>query len=282
MTAQGSDEDTAEQVARGADRSPVLEWSVRTGLVAYGFIHLLVAYVALNLVFSGHSQGSATGKGALAALANDTPGKITLLLMAVGFAALVVWQVITGLVGYRDRDGLKRHLLRVGALARAAVYGYLGGASAVLAIRGQDASSSPDSTTAKLMNAPAGPYLIIGIGIVFASVGIGEIVFGINRRFLNNLDEEARSSERRIPIALVGQVGYIVKGVAYVTVGGLLTWAAVTHDPKKAGGLDQALHRLLGGQLGVAAIVVVGVGIGCFGVYALMWSRHLDEDRLTA
>lgn len=282
MTAQGSDEDTAEQVDRGARSSTLLHWSVRGGLLAYALIHLLVAYVALQLVFAGHSSGSATGKGALAQLAGDTVGKVVLLLMALGFAALVVWQLITAAVGYRDREGLQRHLMRFGSLCRAVVYGYLGGASAVLAVGGKSASSSPDSTTAKLMDAPGGTYLIIAIGLVFAGVGIGQIVFGLSRRFLKNLDEEARSSERRIPIALLGQVGYVVKGVAYVIVGVLLGWAAVSHDPQKSGGLDQALYRLLGDGLGGPAIVVIGVGIGCFGVYALFWSRHLDEESLTA
>jgi hypothetical protein len=283
VTAQGSDEDTAEQVDRGARSSTVLHWSVRVGLVAYGLIHLLVAYVALRLVFAGHSSGSATGKGALSQLAGDTVGMIVLLLMAVGFAALLVWQLLTALVGYRDRDGLQRHLLRLGALCRAAVYGYLGGSAAALALGGQSASGrSPDSMTSSVMSAPGGEWIVVGVGLVVGGIGVGQIVFGLSKRFLNQLDDEAKNGERRIPIVLLGQVGYVVKGIAFITVGVLLGWAALSHDPKKSGGLDQALYRLLGDGLGGPAIVVVGLGIGCFGIYALLWSRHLDEESLTA
>ena len=274
-------EEKAHEIDREAQRSTVLLWSVRIGLVAYGVAHLLFAFVAIRLVFS-HSSSKATGKGALSQLAGDTLGKILLILMAVAFLALLVWQAISALVGYRDRDGLQRYLLRFGALCRGGVYGYLGVASVVLAIGGQNTGKPPDSMTAKVLNAPGGMYYIICAGLVVAGVGVGEIVFGFTRRFLKNLDEEARNSDRRIPIALVGQIGYVVKGIAFITVGILFGWAAVTHDPKKSGGLDQALYRLLDNGLGGPAIVVVGLGVGCFGIYALMWARHLDQESLTA
>jgi type IV secretory pathway VirB2 component (pilin) len=77
---------------------------------------------------------------------------------------------------------------------------------------------------------------------------------------------------------LLGKVGYVAKGIAIGLVGGLFCYAALTHDPKKSGGLDAALHELLGGTLGTVAVVVVGVGIAAFGLYLLARSRHLDDD----
>lgn len=245
-------------------------------------MHFAVAWVVLELVLLGHSSGKATGTGALAALADDTAGKVTLLVMAAGFAFLVVWQAVTAAVGYRDRDGLKRHLMRFGALWRMAVYGYLGYSSAKLAVEGPSGKSgSPDSMTARVLQAPGGTLLLILVGLVTAGIGVGQIVYGLTRRFLDQLDRQARNGDRRLPIALIGQVGYAVKGLAFIAVGALLGWAAVTHDPKKSGGLDQALKRLLDDGLGRPAIIFVGAGIGLFGVYALLWSRHLDDDSLT-
>jgi hypothetical protein len=269
---------TARQVERGAVRSTALDLAVRVGLGAYGFVHLLVAWVTLRLVFGG-SSGKATGKGALAQLADDTLGQLTLGVMALCFAALVVWQLLAAAVGYRDRDGLVRHLMRAGAVARAVTYGYLGVSAARLALEGRSASGgSPDSTTAKLMSAPAGQVLVAGVGVVAAGIGVGLVVFGLGKRFLGQLDEEARNQDRRIPIVVLGQVGYVVKGLAFVVIGVLLGWASYTHDPNKSGGLDAALHELLGQSLGTVAVVVVGVGIGAFGLYLLARSRHLDDD----
>jgi hypothetical protein len=277
----------AEDVDDGARRSTALEWAVRIGLTAYALLHLAVAWVAIRLVFpgsgSGGGSGSATGSGALASFADDTLGKFTLLAMSAGFAALVVWQGLTAAVGYRDRDGAKRHLLRAGAGCRTVVYGYLGVSAARLALEGPSGKGrSPQSMTAELMHAPAGSYLVLGIGLVVAGIGIGQIVFGLTRGFLDQLDDKARNGDRRLPIVLIGQVGYVVKGVAFVAVGTILGWAALSHEPRKTGGLDQALQQLVDGGLGRPAVILVGAGIGIFGVYALLWSRHLDDDSLTS
>lgn len=270
--------DTAREVERGAGRSRALEVAVRTGLGAYGFVHVLVAWVTLRLALGG-SSGQATGKGALAQLADDTLGQLTLAAIALCFAALVVWQLLAAAVGFRDREGIVRHLMRIGAAARTVTYGYLGVSSARLAIEGRSASGgSPDSTTAKLMSVPAGQLLVAAVGLVAAGIGIGLVVFGLGKHFLGQLDDEARSRDRRVPIVVLGQVGYVVKGLALVVIGVLLCWAAYTHDPKKSGGLDAALHELLGATLGTVAVVVVGVGIAAFGLYLLARSRHLDDD----
>lgn len=107
-------QDAAEQVDRGARNSPVLEASVRVGFVAYGAVHLLVAWIAVRLVL-GSGSGQATGRGALAQLAGDSVGTATLPGMAVCFVALGVWQSIAAVVGYRDLAGWRRHMMRFGA-----------------------------------------------------------------------------------------------------------------------------------------------------------------------
>lgn len=241
-----------------------------------------MAYVAIRLTFPSHNSGRASGTGALATFSDDTLGKAVLIAMAAGFAALVLWQLISAAVGYGHLCGWRRHLNRFGAVWRAASYGYLGFYSAKFALQGPSAKSgSPDSTTAKVLHWPAGTFLLLAVALIAAGSGVGQFVQGYTRRFLEQLDDEANNQERRIPIALVGQVGYAAKGLAFLTIGVLFGWIAVTHDPKKSGGLDQALFRLLGGGLGRPAIILIGVGIGIFGVYALIWSRHLGEEMLT-
>lgn len=273
---------TAEEVDRGARNSRTLDWAVRAGLVAYGVMHLLVTWVALRLAF-GHGSGTATGEGALAQLASGVAGKATLLALGAGFAALALWQVVAGLVGYRDRQGWRRHLMRLGAASRVVAYGYFAVASVGLAVSGRSGQSqSPDSTTAKVMGAPGGVYLVWGVGLVAAGIGVGLVVFGVRKGFLGQLDAEARTTERRVPIVVLGQVGYVAKGLAFVVVGALLCWAAQSRDPHRSGGLDQALHELLGRTLGGPALVVVGVGIGCYGLYLFARSRHLAERSLTS
>ncbi|NUR08239.1 MAG: DUF1206 domain-containing protein [Nocardioidaceae bacterium] len=278
--------DTSVQVERRARRSTLLEWSVRAGLVGYGAVHLLLAWVALALV-AGHDPGqgsaSATGQGALAQLADDALGRVLLTALAFLFAALAVWQLIAAAVGYRDDDGLKRLAMRLGAGCRVVAYGYFAVASAKFAAQGTNASRrSPESTTERVLNAPAGAALLVAVGVVMVAIGIGLAGFGVAKGFVDQLDSTARNADRRVPIVVLGQVGYVVKGLAFVVIGVLLGIIAVTRDADKAGGLDQSLYEVLGHSAGSIAVVVVGLGIGCFGLYLFARSWHLNEDTLTS
>jgi hypothetical protein len=276
--------DAATQVERTARHSTALDWSVRAGLIAYGAMHLLLAWVAVRLVLGhGSGSGSATGQGALAQLAGDSLGRLLLFAMAVMFAGLAVWQLIAAVVGYRRDDGLKRHLMRVGAASRVVVYGYLASVSARLAVQGGSGSKqSPDSTTERVLSAPAGTFILVAVGVGAAAIGIGMAVFGLRKGFLDQLDDKARNADRRVPIVVLGQVGYVVKGLAFVLIGVLLVIAAVTRNPNKVGGLDQSFFVLLGHTAGSVAVIVAGLGIGCFGLYLFARSWHLAEHTLTS
>ena len=77
-------------------------------------------------------------------------------------------------------------------------------------------------------------------------------------------------------------MGYTAKGCAFVMIGVLLCWAAFTQNPRKTGGLDQTFSKLLGSTIGAPAVVVAGLGIGCFGLYLFARARHLDTQSLTS
>ena len=76
---------------------------------------------------------------------------------------------------------------------------------------------------------------------------------------------------------LLGKVGYIAKGVAIGLVGVLFVYAAVTHDPKKSGGLDQALHEVLEQPFGPFLLVAIALGIACYGLFCFARARHLSR-----
>ena len=282
MAEPGAEQNVAEQVEGNARRSSVLEWSVRVGLLTYGVVHLLIGWIAIRLILSS-TQGSATSEGALAQLARDPLGRWTLAAMCWSFMTLVVWQGIAMAVGYRDCDGWSRHLMRAGAGGRAGVYAYFAWVCGKLALQGASESGrSPSSMTSRVLSAPAGPVILGVTGCVVAAIGLVLVVFGWRKSFVDQLDEKARNADRRIPIVMLGQVGYVVKGLAFVVIGGLMVWAAVAHDPAKSGGLDHSLYLLLGQTAGKVAVVVVGAGIASFGLYLIARSRHLHLDTLTS
>lgn len=272
---------TSHEAEHNARRSDTLAWAVRAGLVGYGLLHLLVAWIAVRLVLTS-SGGTATGRGALAQLAGETIGRVTLLVMAVGFAGLVVWQLIAAAVGFHESGPRMRLLERFAALCRAAVWAYLAVTAGELAVAG-GSGGSPSSATMAVMSWPAGAWIVALVGAVVAGVGIGLAVFGWRGGFVDQLHERAREHQgRRVPIVVLGFVGYVAKGVALVVIGILLMWAAWTQDPQKSGGLDRALFELVGRGAGQVAVFVIAAGLACFGLFLLARARHLSRESLTS
>lgn len=258
--------------ARRAEHSTALDRAVRVGLVAYGVVHLLIAWLAVSLAL-GNSEGQASNTGALSQLAESPVGRISLFVVAAGFVALVVWQAIEAIAGHREEDGGKRVLKRVVSAGKAVVYAALAFSSLKIALGTGSSGGGTDSMTSKLMSVPGGQVLVVLVGLVIAGVACGLAYRGWTEKFLKKIDRRAASTS----IAVVGKVGYLAKAVALLIVGGLFVWAGWTHDPKKSGGLDQALHKVLQQPYGAPMLIVIALGIGCYGLFCFAWARHLKR-----
>jgi hypothetical protein len=243
-------------------------------------VHLLIAWVAIRVVLQT-GGGTATGSGALATVAQGGWGRVTLALLAAGFAALALWQVLTAAVGFRRQSGLERTVNRLGAAARVCVYAYFVYASLRLYLTAPGGTSgrSPRQTASSVLAQPFGAFLLLAAALVMAGVGIGLVWFGAATRFVDQLDTSALTAGGRRVVLWIGRVGYVLKGGAFVLIGLMFAWAALTRDARRTGGLDVVLERLLGHTLGPPAVVTAGIGIGCFGLY--LWARAAFLDRRT-
>lgn len=265
-----------ERLGRKAESSDALDHAVRVGLVGYGVVHLLIAWLALQLAF-GDRSGKASSSGALHQLAQSGLGRTSLYVVAAGFAALVLWQGLEAAVGRRDEEGGKRVWKRFVSAVKTVVYATLGYSALDIASGSDTSGGGTDTWTAKLMAMPAGVWLVAAVGLVLAGVGVNLVYRGWAEKFLSKLDVDGSTGRSGRAYALVGKAGYTAKGVAFVIVGMLFLSAAWTHDPEKSGGLDQALSKLLEQPFGVPMLVAVAVGIACFGAFCFAWARHLDR-----
>ncbi|GAA5119919.1 DUF1206 domain-containing protein [Alloalcanivorax gelatiniphagus] len=263
---------TADQV----QDSKWMDHAIRAGLVAYGVVHLLVAWLALQLAF-GEKADSASNSGAMQYLAEQPLGGVLLWLIAVGMFFLVVWRLLEFGFGYREEsDDTKRWRKRATSLGKAVIYGALGW-SAVQTATGSGGGGGTDSTTAKLMDLPAGQWIVGAIGLAIIGYGISLVVRGWTEKFREHLDAQGQSGKDGSAYVKLGKAGYIAKGVAIAIVGGLFGYAAVTHDPKKSGGLDQALKTVLEQPFGQVLLVAIAIGIAAYGAFCFARAKHLSR-----
>lgn len=273
---------SAVGTARQAGDSDALEHLARVGLLAYGVVHLLVAWLALQLAW-GVAGESADQTGAMQTLAESPLGTTLLWIIAVGLVALAAWQaaeVLRWRHGWSASGETRKKAIErsVKAIARTAIYATL----AVLAIRvatggGQSSSQQQQQTTAGVFGWPAGRWLVGAVGLVVIGVGAYHVYKGVTKRFLKEIDLTDCSPKAVRLVTRLGQAGFPGKGVALAVVGGLLVYAAITFDPAKAQGLDGALHTVLGLPFGQILLTLVAIGIAAFGAFCLVRARYPER-----
>ena len=250
----------------------------RVGLVAYGLVHLLVAWLALQVAW-GVPGGDADQSGAMAAVASTTLGPLLLFVLAVGLAALALWQL--GELRRMWRRAGSNGGRRAAAMGTAESVGkaavYLG--FTVLAIRFATATGSPSSAgqqraTSGVFALPGGRLVVGAAALVVAGVGVRQWVTGLREDFLEEVDTDGVPASRRRVVRWLGRVGFPAKGTALVVVGGLFGWAAARFDASKATGLDGAVHTIVEAPFGRILLTVVALGIGAFGLFSLLRARY--------
>ncbi len=266
------------QVRHQGERAKNSEWldvAIRIGLVAYGIVHLTIAWLAAQLAL-GDRSGGASQQGALHHLAGEPFGKILVWAIALGMFSLVIWQLLEAALGHRGEEGGKRIRKRATSALKAVIYGYIG-VLAVKTVTGGSSGGGAKSSTAKAMTVPGGAFVVGLIGVAVIGYGAGLAWRGWKEKFAEHLDSGGKTGEVGKAYLLLGKVGYIAKGVAMAVVGGLFCYAALTHDPNKAGGLDAALHEVLQQTLGVLLLLAIAVGLACYGLFCFARARHLNS-----
>ncbi len=261
----------AEQVGD----SKALEVLARVGLVAYGVVHLLVGWLALQIAWGLSGRQSADTSGAMKTLADQPFGQVLLWLVAVGLAALALWQASAVIWGYRNLEGAERVRKQITSGAKAVVFAALGYSAAAAALgAGSSSAQSQQQATSGVLGWPGGRVIVIVAGLVIIGVGVAAIVKGVKKSFAEEIDTSPLSPTLRTAVARLGQVGYIAKGLALGVVGGLLSYATLTFDPKKVQGLDGAMQTILAQPFGRFLLTAVALGFAAFGLFAILQSRY--------
>lgn len=264
------------RAANKANNSDALEQVIRGGLVAYGVIHILIGWLAVQLAF-GEKSKQASGTGALEYLAKQPLGGVLIWVVAIGMLALVVWRLLEAWEAYRTEDGADRAKGMVSQLFKGVLYAVLALSALQVALGQSSGGSSTDSMTADLMKMTAGQLLVGAVGLGVLAYGVYYVYQGWSEKFLEKLDGRPQNADVGKAYRWLGKAGFVAKGIAISLIGGLLIYAAVTHDPKKSAGLDQALQEIVQQPFGQVLLTLVGVGIACYGLFAFARARHFDR-----
>lgn len=254
--------------------SSALSVLARAGLAARGVMYVLIGVIAVQIAL-GSSRQQADRTGAVRLVAATPFGSLLLWLLAIGFAALTLWQLSWAAWGSPEPDGRKPRT-RLMALGKAVLYALIAFSVFKYALGlGAPASSDQQSQdlTAKAMQAPGGQAIVAIAGIVVAIIGCCLAWQAWQKRFAKSLRMRSASPRTRRVVLWLGQAGGIARGVVAVTAGVFLIVASVDANPRQAKGVDSALRALAHTPLGPVVLILVALGLVTFGVYSWCEAR---------
>ena len=121
---------------------------------------------------------------------------------------------------------------------------------------------------------PGGP-LYVGLcaaGIVGG--GLALLIWGWAHDYAQILDRSLMTRRMYGIARATGIIGDTVRGLLIVLIGVYLVASAVTDNPKKVKGLDQALQALAHKPFGVWLLSVAAAGLFSFGLYSAVEARY--------
>lgn len=248
-------------------RSTAFERAARAGHAVSGVLHLLIGWITIRLAFG--QGGNADQSGALAELASKPGGRVALWVAVVAFVALALWRVTEAVVGKKRESGsdtgdrLKAVALAVVYLAFAwSAFGYARGS-------GRSSGEQNAGITARLMQSTPGKGVLLIAAAVIVGVGVYHVYKGVSTNFRDDLDGSVGRG-----VTWLGIAGYTAKGIALAGAGLLVAVSVFTADPSKSTGLDGAVKTLGAQPYGQVLLVLAGLGIGLYGIYAFVLARR--------
>jgi hypothetical protein len=268
--------------AREVTDHPVLTHVARLGLIAYGAMHFLIAYLAIRLAW-GLRGADADQTGALQTVADGPGGAVVLWAIGIGMLALALWQageVLLWWHGLLDpAHRMRTALVCAKCIAKALVYAVLGITALLFAVGLEyEADERLRDLTDDTLGIPGGAVLVAAVATGVIAVGLYTLVRGFTGGFMKDIDLPAAPDRWEPLIETLGRVGYVAKGIAFALVGALLWRAATSADVSTATGLDGALASIAGVAAGPWLLTAVAVGFAAFGLYALARARYPDRD----
>jgi hypothetical protein len=271
--AMGETKRRTEQAAE----TPWARGLARWGLVSKGVLYMLVGLIAANVSIGGADRIRDRG-GALAALADTWPGKLLVGAVAVGLAGYALWRFGEVLLGHTFEGREQLSLLkRLGVLARGVWYlGLLGIALSVLVGADEEGSGREDRFTARVLEWPAGRWLVAAVGLGVAGAGAFNLWRGLTARFRKRLKLRTMSDVEDKAFTAVGSLGHFARGVVFGLIGLFLVRAGWHYDPKETVGLDGALAEIVEQDYGDTLLGLVATGLLAYAVYCFVEARYRE------
>ena len=266
---------TAAANARRAARGPWVERLGRAGLVAKGFLYVVIGILAAKIALGARDE-NADRDGALRAIAAQPLGRGLLAALALGLFGYAAWRFAQG---FFDRDaegdGAVGLAKRGGAVARGVWYGGLGALTVAKIVgAGGGSGNEEDEATAGVLGLPFGRYLVFAVAAGFVAAAAWNGYRAATCNFRKKLKTHEMNDAEETAATGAGVLGHSARLVVFGLIGVFLAKAAWEFEPTEARGLDATLHEVVSQRYGGILLGAVAAGLLAYGLYCFVQARY--------
>lgn len=254
----------------------MIERLARLGYLSIGIVYVVAGLLAAT---AGAGAGGSTRgqQGAFAFILRQPFGRVVLAAIAIGLAGYALWRFVDGFADSEGRGSDPKALaVRIGSIARGLFYAMIAVEVMRLitrGIRGKGSDAQTKHWTARFIDEPFGQLLIGAAGAAILAVGAFQVYKALYSKLSKRLHLDSMSASMRRNVIAVSRFGLAARGLVFFLIGGSLVVAAVRHDASSARGTSGVL-RLLSETSGGALLVLIGIGLAAYGVYAFINARY--------
>ena len=224
---------------------------------------------------SGAGRGGSTGgqENAFRTILRQPFGRVVLGIMALGLIGYTLWRFVSAATDSEHRGGDAKGLgVRIGSAFRGVVYAGIAFEVIRLLMHrggGSGGDTQAQHWTSELMKQPFGPWLVGAVGLGIVGYGAYQLYAAWDAKLSKRINLGEIDSRVRRKVIAISRFGIGARGVVFFIIGGSLVMAAVKHSPSRARSTSGALESLPD-----PVLVLVGLGLAAYGVYALVNARY--------
>ncbi len=244
------------------------------GLITKGAVYILLGVLA-TLAALG-AGGQISGKSGLADYLAQLPaGNVLLILTALGLLFYALWRLyqVFGNPGLKeDNQGIVDtvHYLLSGLIYGGLAYSFarpvLGGPSS------GGGSGQKQAILADILEWNGGAIIVGIIAVITVGVAFWQFYLAYTKKYMKKIDGHPGSEYELIE--KTGRWGYAARGVVFGIFAFFFFQAMAQHNANEFQGTGGALQLLQGQTYGTILLILVALGLACYGVFNIMVGRH--------
>ncbi|HZH01046.1 MAG TPA: DUF1206 domain-containing protein [Flavisolibacter sp.] len=262
------------------DKRNAFKKLAQVGLITKGIVYVLLGVFAFLTAFRlGNNQVESGNKQSVFRWIGDqTAGSLLIGALIIGLTCYALWRIIQGFANteHKDKDA-KGWAYRLRYIFSGLVYLSLAFSAFRFLTKlasNNDGQNTNEQVAGSLLQQPLGQILLGLLALGMAAAGIYQIWFGFSEKYKKYVQDISGASGGKGLLLNSGKIGYIARGLVWLTIGWLFLKAAINARAQEAASTSEAFQFLEAAPYGSYLMGGVGAGLACYGIFSFIRARY--------